>query len=197
MLSGGELEGALATIEPVAIAGPFYRTVAFKYLQASGRVAPNILSGVPGRARGGRYNPAGGALTTYIAESPETALSEGLRPFLRSGAAATLTLPLVMLTIQGRLHRVLDLVDRQVQARVGTNAAELVAPYLLDALRGETATQRIGTLAYLSTRFEGIRGPSAQRPAGHTIAVFSERVATPSRLDVYDPDGALKEALPS
>lgn len=86
MLPAGELEAAVATIEPVAVAGPFFRTVAFKYLRA-GRVAPNILSGVPGRERGGRYNQAGGARTTYIAESAETALSEGIRPFLGSGVA--------------------------------------------------------------------------------------------------------------
>ncbi|MBI3827297.1 MAG: RES family NAD+ phosphorylase [Candidatus Rokubacteria bacterium] len=196
MLPAGELEAALATVEPVALAGPFFRTIAFKYLRAAGRVAPNILSGVPGRERGGRYNPSGGARTTYIAESAETALSEGLRPFLGSGVAPALTRPLVMLTVRGQLHRVLDLLDPQAQARVGTNAAELVAPYLLEALRGETPTQRLGRLTYLSGRFEAIRGPSAQRPTGHTIAVFSERVVVPSKLEVYDPDGILTEELP-
>ena len=196
MLPAGELDAAVATIEPVAVAGPFFRTVAFKYLRAAGRVAPDILSGVPGRERGGRYNQAGGARTTYIAESAETALNEGIRPFLGSGVAPALTRPLVMLTVRGQLHRVLDLLDPRVQARVGTNAAELVAPYLLDALKGETATQRLGRLAYLSGRFEAIRGPSAQRAAGHTIAVFSERVVAPSKLEVYDPDGILTEQLP-
>jgi RES domain-containing protein len=196
MLPSGELEAALATIPSVTVAGPFFRTVAFKYLQRAGRTSPNILSGVPGRERGGRYNPAGGARTTYIAESPETALSEGVRPFLGSGVAPALTSPLVMLTIQGQLQRVLDLLNPRVQARVGTNPAELVAPYLLEALRGETATQRLGRLTYLSERFEAIRGPSVQRAEGHTIAVFSERVAAPSKLQVYDPDGILTEQLP-
>lgn len=196
MLPVGELQAALATIEPVAVAGPFFRTVAFKYLRAAGRGAPNILSGVPGRERGGRYNQAGGARTTYLAESAETALSEGTRPFLGSGVASVLTRPLVMLTVRGQLHRVLDLLDSRVRARVETDAAELVAPYLLDALKGETASQRLGRLAYLSGRFEAIRGPSAQRPAGHTIAVFSDRVVAPSKLAVYDPDGIVTEELP-
>jgi RES domain-containing protein len=196
MLPSGELEAALATIASAPVSGPFFRTVAFTYLQRAGRTAPNILSGVPGRARGGRYNPAGGARTTYIAESPETALSEGVRPFLGSGVTPALTRPLVMLTIQGQLQRVLDLLDPRIQARVGTNAPELVAPYLLEALKGDTATQRLGRLAYLSGRFEAIRGPSAQRAEGHTIAVFSERVAAPSKLEVYDPDGILTERLP-
>lgn len=196
MLPSGELESALATIASVPVTGPFFRTVAFKYLQRAGRTAPNILSGVPGRERGGRYNTAGGARTTYIAESPETALSEGVRPFLGSGVALALTRPLVMLTIQGQLRRVLDLLDPRLQARVGTSSAELVAPYLLEALKGETATQRLGRLANLSGRFEAIRGPSAQRAEGHTIAVFSERVVAPSKLEVYDPDGILTERLP-
>jgi len=196
MLPAGELEPALATIAPVPVSGPFFRTVAFKYLRGAGRVAPNILSGVPGRQRGGRYNQAGGARTTYMAESAETALSEGIRPFLGSGVASALSRPLVMLTVRGQLHRVLDLLDSSVQARVGTNSAELVAPYLLDALKGEPATQRLGRLAYLSGRFEAIRGPSAQQPRGHTIAVFSERVVAPSKLQVYDPDGILTEELP-
>ncbi len=196
MLPSGELEAALATIVSIPVAGPFFRTVAFKYLQRAGRSAPNILSGVPGRERGGRYNPAGGARTTYIAESPETAWSEAIRPFLGSGVAPALSRPLVMLTIQGQLQRVLDLLDQRIQARIGTNAAELVAPYLLDALKAETDTQRLGRLAHLSGRFEAIRGPSAQRAEGHTIAVFSERVIAPSKLEVYDPDGILTEQLP-
>ncbi len=196
MLPTGELPAALAKIEPVAVPGPFFRTVALKYLQATGRSAPHILSGVPGRQRGGRYNPAGSHLTTYLAESPETALSEGMRAFLGSGVTPALTRPLVMLTVRGQLHRVLDLLDPAVQARVGTNPAELVAPYLLDALKAETATQRLGRLAYLSERFEAIRGPSAQRPVGHTIAVFSGRVDAPSKLEVYDPDGILRDELP-
>jgi RES domain-containing protein len=196
MLPAGELETALEAIDPVLVTGPFFRTVAYKYLRAAGRVAPNILSGVPGRERGGRYNPAGGARTTYLAESAETALSEGTRAFLGSGVAAALTRPLVMLTVRGQLYRLLDLLDPTVQARVGTNAHELLAPYLLAALKGETATQRLGRLAYLSARFEAIRGPSAQRPAGHTIAVFSERVIAPSKLEVYDPDGIIKDELP-
>jgi RES domain-containing protein len=196
MLPSGELEAALATIAPVPVAGAFFRTVAFKYLRRAGRSAPNILSGVPGRERGGRYNPAGGPRTTYIAESPETALSGGVRPFLGSGVAPALPRPLVMLTIQGQLQRALDLLDPRTQASVGTDAAELVAPFLLDALRGETATQRLGRLVYLSGRFEAIRAPSAQRAGGHTIAVFSERVTAPSRLEVYDPDGILTEQLP-
>jgi RES domain-containing protein len=196
MLPSGELEAALAAIEPVPVAGPFFRTVAFRYLQATGRAAANILGGVPGRERGGRYNPAGGCRTTYLAESAETALSEGSRAFLGSGVATALTRPLVVLTIRGELHRVLDLLDARVRSRVGTNAAELVAPYLLEALKGETATQRLGRLADRSARFEAIRGPSAQRPAGQTIAVFSERVASPSKLEVYDPDGILRDELP-
>jgi RES domain-containing protein len=196
MLPAGELEAALREIDPVTVPGPFFRTVAFKYLQAAGRGSSNILGGAPGRDRGGRYNPAGAFLTTYLAESAETALSEGTRPFLGSGVARELTRPLVVLSVHGRLERVLDLLDTRVRARVGTDEAELVAPYLVDALKGETGTQRLGRIAYESARFEALRGPSAQRDGGHTIAVFSERVVSPSKLEVFDPDGLLRDRLP-
>jgi RES domain-containing protein len=196
MLPARELGVALTRISPVTVRGPFFRTVAFKYLQAVGRGASNILSGVPGRDRGGRYNPAGGFPTTYLAESVETALSEGVRPFLGGGVAGALARPLVMLSIEGHLERVPDLLDPRVRARVGTDETELVAPYLLDALKGETATQRLGRMAYESARFEGLRGPSVQRAGGHTIAVFPERVASPSNLEVSDPDGLLRDRLP-
>jgi RES domain-containing protein len=196
MLPAGELEGALAAIEPVSVAGPFFRTVAFKHLHAAGRTAPNILSGVPGRDRGGRYNPAGAFLTTYLAEAAENAVSEGSRPFLGSGVAGTLPRPLVVISVRGHLARVLDLLDPRARARLGTDEAELLAPYLLDALKGETVTQRLGRIAYESGRFEAVRGPSAQRPGGHTIAVFSARVAAPSSLELFDPDGLLREKLP-
>jgi RES domain-containing protein len=196
MLPAGKLGAALAQVHPVTVPGPFFRTVAFKYLQAVDRGASNILSGIPGRDRGGRYNPAGGFLTTYLAESAETALSEGVRPFLGSGVASALARPLVVLSVEGHLERVLDLLDPRVRARIGTDEAELVAPYLLDALKGETATQRLGRIAYESARFEGLRGPSVQRADGHTIAVFPERVVSPSKLEVFDPDGLLRDRLP-
>lgn len=196
MLPAGELEKVLAEIEPVSVPGPFFRTVAFKYLHAAGRTSPNILSGAPGRHRGGRYNAAGGFLTTYLAESAETAVSEGNRPFLGSGVTSALTRPLVVLSVRGHLGRVLDLLDPRVHARIGTDEAELMAPYLLDALKGETVTQRLGRIAYESARFEAVRGPSAQRPGGHTIAVFPERVVAPSSLELFDPDGLLRERLP-
>jgi RES domain-containing protein len=196
MLPAGELGVALARVDPVTVRGPFFRTVAFKYLQGVGRGVSNILSGVPGRDRGGRYNPAGGFLTTYLAESAETALSEGVRPFHASGVVSALARPMVMLSVEGHLERVLDLLDPSVRARVGTNEAELVASYLLDALKGETATQRLGRIAFESTRFEGLRGPCVQRAGGHTIAVFPERVASPSKLEVFDPDRLLRDRLP-
>ena len=147
MLTAGELGVALTRVDPVIVRGPFFRTVAFKYLQVVGRGTSNILSGVPGRDRGGRYNPAGGFLTTYLAESAETALNEGARPFLTSGVASALARPLVMLSVEGDLEHVLDLLDPSVRVRVGADDAELVAPYLLDALKGETATQRLGRIA--------------------------------------------------
>jgi RES domain-containing protein len=150
VLPSGELAAALTEIEPIAVRGPFFRIVAFKYLDAVGRGATNILSGVPGRDRGGRYNPAGGFLTTYVAESAETAVSEGVRPFVGSGVVSALSRPLVLLTVDGHLERVLDLLDPRVRTRVETDEAELVAPYLLDALRGETSTQRLGRMTYES-----------------------------------------------
>ena len=196
MLPAGELGVALTEVNPVTVRGPFFRTVAFKYLQVVGRGAANILSGVPGRDRGGRYNPAGRFLTTYLAESAETALNEGVRPFLTSGVASALARPLVLLSVEGHLEHVLDLLDPRVRARAATDEAELMAPYLLDALKGETATQRLGRIAYESARFEALRGPSVQRAGGHTIAVFPERVTSPSQLEVFDPDGLLRDRLP-
>lgn len=197
MLPEGELEDALVEIDPVSVVGPFFRAVAFKYLRAAGHMSSNILSGVPGRDRGGRYNAAGRFLTTYLAESAETAVTEGTRPFLGSGVAGALPRPLVVLSVRGHLERVLDLLDPRARARIGTDETELVAPYLLEALKGETGTQRLGRIAYESRRFEAVRGPSAQRPGGHTIAVFSERIVAPSTLEVIDPDGPLRESLPS
>lgn len=123
-------------------------------------------------------------------------MSKGGHPFLGSGAAAALARPLVLLSVEGHLERVLDLLDPGVQAAVGTDGAELVAPYLLAALRGETATQQLGRIAYETGRFEALRGPSAQRAGGHSIAVSPDRVRPPSRLEVYDPDGLLRDRLP-
>ena len=44
MLPEGELHRVLAGIDTVSVAGPFFRSVAFKYLSGAGRTVPNILS---------------------------------------------------------------------------------------------------------------------------------------------------------
>ena len=61
----------------------------------------------------------------------------------------------------------------------------------LDALSAEPPTQRPGRLAFECGRFETLRA------GGHRVAVFAERVGTLSRLEMHDPDGVLRDALPA
>ena len=100
--------------------------------------------------------------------------------------------------VKGVLLNVLDLTDRDVQARLGTSLQELTGAWRPMQTRGELApTQMLGQLAYESNRFMGLRSSSAANTDhGHILVVFTGRLRSPSGIEVYDPTGRLTQRLP-
>lgn len=67
---------------------------------------------------------------------------------------------------------------------------------LLNFLGVQAPSQRLGHAAYMSGRVEAIAYRSTVWPAGLCLAVFPERLAPRSYLEIIDPDGILSERIP-
>lgn len=83
--------------------------------------------------------------------------------------------------------------------RIGTTRSELAVPWRLEQAAGrEPATQVLGRLAHASRRIEGLGYWSTKRvPEGRCLAVFPDRLRSPSELVVADDSGRLApERLP-
>lgn len=80
---------------------------------------------------------------------------------------------------------------------LATSAEELGADWRTLNARGiEAPSQRLGHAAYMSHRVDAITYRSIVWPAGVCLAVFPERLASRSCLEVVDPDGILRERIP-
>jgi|ERR1041384_3754978 RES domain-containing protein len=189
MLGGGELVAAINVAPLTALAGPYHRYVLHRYiaLALSSGSPLHILSGVPARTAGGRFNLPGRFLTTYLALDAITAQVEAER----------ITAPFVHVPVAGDLQAVLRLDDPRVTALLHLTPAELHADWRFPNARGlETTTQKLGHAVYASGRIEGVVYPSNVHPGGVCVAVFPERLLRGSSLKVDDPSRVILEQLP-
>src|SRR5258708_2351308 len=201
MLPEAELIAALRRIPTQTVNGYCSRFVEFRRLiptlpQPSG---PRPLWGLGSKRYGGRFTPKGGFETVCLAEDPVTAMAE-VRGVLVSSLSSLRTVqpPLVLITVETILLRVLDVTLVEVQAGLGTNARELTGAWRhLQADGREAPTQALGHVCHESGRFEAIRFPSSKNaPNGICIAVFTDRLRPPSTIKVFDPHGGIAQELP-
>lgn len=183
------LRAALAALPPAEYRQNLFRTVLPKYLSA-----PYVpLSGAGARAHGARYTPPGTFDTLYLAEDPLTAFQEyhhinlQLMWDMDDQFAARLAVT-AMLVPQAVLvpTRVLDLTRREVRTALGTDLAEITGPWRVPAGPPSPPTHVLGQEAFNSGLFRGIRFPSARRPGGVYLAVFSARLAPGGSIDLDD-----------
>jgi len=152
--------------------------------------------------RGARFTAKGGPDTLYMAEDITTAYMEVDRAYRRVEGLAPNSVPrvappVVMFSITVELERVLDLTNLTVQAALQTNITELTATWRLKQSRRQSVpTQSLGTLVHASGHFQAIRYPSARDLRGCCLAVFPDRVVSPSLIEVYDPYNELIGQLP-
>lgn len=190
----------LARVEARPYAGPAYRFIGSRFLSSP-------LSSAGSKLRGGRFNPPGAFEVLYTALESETALAEreGIlltAPGIRLARGVRTG---VLLRIDCRLARALDLRDGAVRERLGRSLASLLGPWLpWNADPPEAAasapgplapSQRLGVAVYESTRFEAILYPSAKDPRGSCLAIFPDRLRRGSRVVVDDPEGVIRAAL--
>lgn len=189
MLEDRELGRVLGSARLTRREGPFHRYVLHRYVAwALERGTPlHILTGEPSRQTGGRFNYSRLHAAVYLAVDAQTARVEAER----------IEAPYVHVPVHGTLQRVLDLTRPDILRALATSEDELGRDWRSLNARGiEAPSQRLGHAAYTSGRIEAVAYRSTVWPAGICLAVFPERLAPGSYLEIIDPDGILGERIP-
>ncbi|MBE7156865.1 MAG: RES family NAD+ phosphorylase [Rhodospirillales bacterium] len=200
MRPAAELATALATVKLRSVHGPWSRCVGYRHLLAPppGGVAgglPQPLWGGAAKIAGARFTPKGGFDSLYLASDPVTALTEvSALVALPGGPVPVRAAPLVIVSVDGVVSRVLDLTDADTLAALGTNPQEITGTWVKVA---SPPTQTLAQAAYDSGPVAGIQYPSAKHPGGVNLVVFPDRlVAGPTDyLEAYDPQGLIAQRL--
>jgi RES domain-containing protein len=177
MLPEADLAAALAAARLRAVHGPWSRIVAYHHLLGppsgfSGR--PQPLWGGAAKLKGAHFTPSGAFDSIYLADDPVTALKEvSALIVLPGGPVPIRTVPLVIISADGVISRVLDLTDAPTLALLGTNQQEITGTWLKVA---QPPTQLLAQAAFDAGNVAGIRYPSARPSGGVSLVVFPERL---------------------
>jgi RES domain-containing protein len=194
MLPTPKLIKALAKVPLVSAHGPWTRSIGFQHLIGA---EPQPLWGGASRINGARFTPRGSFDSIYLANDPITALTEVWALIMLPNAPLpVLSNPLVIISLDGILHNLLDLNDQGTLASLNTTLQEVTGPW---ATALQPPTQLLGQAAYDSGRITGIKYGSAKNPRGLNLVVFPDRIAISPGifLEVHDPQGYLKQRIGS
>ncbi|HKB03357.1 MAG TPA: RES domain-containing protein, partial [Gemmataceae bacterium] len=126
-------------------AGTLYRSASPRYANRD-----DLISGVGGKSAGARWNPPNSFRTVYASLEVETALAESLAHFRHFCLPVARALPRVLVALEARARRVLDLSDGAVRRTLGVSDRRLLRePWREEnRRRREAMTQAIGRLTY-------------------------------------------------
>lgn len=147
------------------------------------------------RSTGARFTPTNAFDAIHLAGDPITGLAEVQSiVFLPGGPVPIRMEPLVILSVQGIVHNVLDLTAKATLAALGTSTQDVTGNW---ARHRNPPTQVLGRAAYHSGRIAGVRYGSARREDAVNIVVFPDRLpmASSDYLEVHDPHGNLTQRL--
>ena len=120
-----------------------------------------------------------------------------LEPPTRKPKAVPGSPPTVVLSARAEIASVLNVADPTIQQALGTNLAELTAPWRLFQRGGHLApTQLLAQTVFQQNIAQAIRYPSAIVPGRCCFVVFCDLHTAPSLVEVYDPNGNLLCSLP-
>lgn len=135
----------------VARAGPI-EDVIFRCAEPTYATKDDLLTGEGSRINGGRWNPPSSFATVYTAFSDATALAEAKANHLYYGLDPADALPRVIVAVNIRLARVLDLTDGVIRKSLAVSGTKMRNDdwRTLNRRGAESLTQAIGRAAYQS-----------------------------------------------
>lgn len=150
----------------------------------------DLLSGDGTRIHGGRWNASGSFAAVYASLEPETAVAEALAHFRRAGIPESAAMPRVLVALDLRLSRVLDLTPGESRRSLCLSRRRIQEErwWEIQDQGCEAITQAVGRAAY-EAGLEGVLAPSAAAIRGANVVVFPQRLAPGSRIRVL-PDRA-------
>ena len=187
------LRRALERCLPRAIAwqGELFRSAAPRYANKD-----DLITGAGSRAAGARWNPQGGFHAVYASLDVETAVAEALQHFRYYGLPVSKAMPRVIVALETKLERVLDLRDGDVRRVLIVSEKRMLSePWREEQKKGhEALTQAIGRLAY-DLDVHALLVPSAARKGGSNLIVFPANLDPPkSWLRIVNRDELPRKA---
>jgi RES domain-containing protein len=154
--------------------GELYRSSSPRYANKD-----DLLTGTGSKTAGPRWNPPNNFRTLYTSLDPYTAIAEALSHFVYFALPIATAMPRVIVSLEARLGRVLNLNDRAVRRVLGISRRRLLdEPWREEQKLGrEALTQVLGRLAF-DADWEGLLVPSAARRGGINLIAF------PANFDV-------------
>jgi RES domain-containing protein len=140
----------------------------------------DIVTGAGSKTAGARWNPPNSFRTVYASLDVETAVAEALAHFRHYGLPVSRALPRVIVALEAKLMRSLDLTTGAVRRRLAVSKRRMLAePWREEQRAGrEALTQAIGRLAYRAG-IEGLLVPSAARKEGINLILFPANLEAP------------------
>lgn len=171
----------------LALAGPWsgevFRATSVEYANRD-----DLLTGQGAKRAGGRWNPPGGFAAVYTSLTPETALAEYLAHHRYFGFADSDAMPYVMVGIDMKLRKVLDLTEGAVRKALSVSLARMTDPGWRKATRHEALTQALGRLCF-EAGLEAVVVPSAAAAGTANLVVLPGNVNPPgSYLRIVNRD---------
>ena len=138
------------------------------------------MTGAGSRTAGGRWNPPGSFHTVYASLEVETAVAEALQHFRYYGLPVSRAMPRVMVSLEAKLNRVLDLRDGDTRRLLAVSERRmLAAPWREEQKKGrEAITQALGRLAF-EADIQGLLVSSAAHKGGSNLILFPANLDPP------------------
>lgn len=191
-----QLAKILAILPNPSLSRYFYRSVDNSAMHST--KPPNPLYSLGPGVRGQRYTPIGGPPALYVSNKPYTAFAEGTHS-ITSSLSQTIVppAPVIVYAIQVNLKHILDLTDKNVLNALGTTIEELQGPWADQVVNGvDVPTHLLAGTVHKTHRFQGMLFNSKEHPEGINLIIWTNKVRSPSYVEVYDPTGKLAARIP-
>jgi len=178
-----EFEPLLRRMTSIVARAGALRDVVFRSAEPTFATEVDLLTGEGSRDNGGRWNPPSSFATVYAAFSDATALAEAKANHLYYGLPPADALPRVIIAVDVKFARILDLTDGLVRKTLVVSATRMRHDdwRALNRHGAESLTQAIGRPAY-QISLEGLITPACD--GGKNLIWFPGNMESTSKATI-------------